>query len=89
MKSKIVERELTLRLSDTRRVTVELKATGVLDSNYGADADGNRGMPVWFIDDVTWDLPDTDDDGNTLSESDRKIVDGLLNLKVDDVDWDD
>ena len=87
MHKKMVVKELTLPLSESRRITVELRAECSYDPSHGADADGNRGMPVWFIDDVTWDLPDTDDDGNALTDREKKMVDGLLNLSVDDIEW--
>lgn len=79
-------KEITVTVNN-KQVTLVLYATAYYDSNYGADADGNRGMGVWFLEDVTWDLPDIDDDGNTLSDSEKKMVDGLLNLSVDDIEW--
>lgn len=43
--------------SDTRIVNVEFTANASLshDPNYGADADGNRGIPQDFIDDMILD----------------------------------
>ena len=29
----------------------------VHDPDYGADADGNRGIAVWFLDDIDYDIP--------------------------------
>ena len=79
-------KELILRVNN-KPVTVEVKAVAFYDSNHGADADGNRGMGVWFIDDVTWDIPETDDDGNTLNEDEKQTLNDLLDMKVDDIDF--
>ena len=77
-------KEITLTVNN-KPVTLELRAIAYCDSNYGADADGNRGMSVWFIDEVLWDLPEIDDDGNPLSEEEKQTLDNLLNTKIDDI----
>lgn len=34
--------------------SITVKATWIYDANYGADADGKRGIPCWFLDDVEY-----------------------------------
>jgi len=43
------EQTKTIRYNDD--LTVEISYILIRESNYGADADGNRGMDMWFIDD--------------------------------------
>ena len=61
-------------------------ATLIHDSNYGADADGNRGVPMDFIDDVYFEL---DEEAKKLPEADQTIVLDLAEKLGDKHDWTD
>lgn len=85
-------------ISETQRVeytdkdtqqTWEATAHAVMnyDSNYGADADGHRGVPMWFVDEVvvdTWRC-----DGELVAENKVpiEIQDIIYNLLDDMEDW--
>lgn len=79
-------KEITVTVNN-KQVTLDLYAKAYYDPNYGADADGNRGTGVYFIDEVTWETPECDDDGNKLSEEEKRTLNELLNTKVDDVNF--
>ena len=79
-------KEITVTVNN-KQVTLDLHAKAYYDSNYGADADGNRGMGVYFIDEVTWETPEHDDDGNKLSGEEKKALNELLDTKIDNVDF--
>jgi hypothetical protein len=80
-------KELTVELESGKTFEIEVTATGVYDSNYGADADGNRGMALWFLDEVAFDLPKTDEDGNILTIDELHELDVKLNKLALDEDW--
>ena len=74
MSTKNETKHFTVTLNDDdgyeqdHEVAVEL--TLELDSDYGADADGNRGMPTWFIED--WKIEEVD--GQDASELDKSFI---------------
>lgn len=74
-----VTKEITVTLKSGKKVTAEYTAVFYYDSNYGADADGNRGMPMWFLDDC---YPaaeiKTDDEGVELSKEEIEEADDLM-----------
>lgn len=80
-------KEFSIELGD-RTVTVLVDASGYFEPNYGSDADGNRGIPAWFLDDFEYDIPDDDDDGESLSETDKLQVESQLNTLLESHDWD-
>jgi hypothetical protein len=45
-----VSKETTIELSTGTTVDVEIEVFGEYDSQFGADADGNRGQGRWLID---------------------------------------
>lgn len=47
-----VTKQVKLQLPNGKELEFEATATVVHDSNYGADADGRRGVPMDFIDEV-------------------------------------
>lgn len=59
-------------------------ATFSHDANYGADADGNRGMPMDFIDDVWFKLDDRDKD---LPKETQQQILKLAGEKSDPGEW--
>ena len=56
---------------EDKEYSVTGSATFSHDSNYGADADGNRGMPMDFIDDVCFEI---DDDKDIPKETQQQIL---------------
>ena len=67
-------------LKDGREVNVLGEATYVYDPNYGADADGNRGMPMWFRD-------DSDITEVSLVETDASVALKDLSKEDQDLIW--
>ena len=82
-----VEKEISVELKSGKIVTVEVTAIGSYDSNYGADADGNRGMGVWFLDDVEFKIPEVADDGSGLHNLEMKEAEDLLNIRLESEDF--
>jgi hypothetical protein len=81
-------REFTVELKSGKQVTAEVSITFSHDSNYGADADGNRGVPMDFTDDVyVCDTLDKDDEGEELLPEEINEADGLLCAAAEDHDW--
>lgn len=80
-KPTILKKEFTVELGDDKTVTAEMNATFIYDANYGADADGNRGMGVWFVDDVypTHEIA-YDDDGRRLTREEIELAQDLLEI---------
>lgn len=69
-----------------REFSVEISAVLVHDGNYGADADGNRGMPMDFIEDVTVESVAAND-GEPVPDEVKKEVEALAEKRADDHDW--
>lgn len=79
----------TILSGDTEKfITIEITVTGHLDRNYGADADGNRGVPVWFIEDHDYTVPTLCDDGTTLTQADLEQLEEEVGNWVNNTDWD-
>jgi hypothetical protein len=69
-----------------REFEVVVSAQLVHDSHYGADADGNRGVPMDFIEDVTVESVAATDD-EPISDDDKKEVEKLAEAKADKHEW--
>ena len=82
--------EFTVTLKSGKVVTAEVECTLVHDSNYGADADGNRGMAMDFIDEIGLTVPiedpswEKDDNGVELSFEERQEAEKLILAEVED-----
>lgn len=59
-------------------------ATLIHDHNYGADADGNRGIPMDFLDDVEFELGE---DAKKLSDEDQVEILKIAENVGNDHDW--
>lgn len=70
-----------------RRVTLDVTAEGLYDSNYGADADGNRGWGEWFLEDYDYELPEKCDDEILISIEDKKILEAMIEKFVNETDF--
>ena len=81
-------KDLTVYTNNDKSVTVNVEVRAYLDSHYGADADGNRGTRKWLIDDVIFEVPNTDDDGYPLSQDEKNQVEKLVDEKVGSESWD-
>ena len=85
--------EFTVTLSTGKNVTAEFEANVFTDNNYGADADGNRGMSMDFVEDIEPTVPYSDpnwlkdDDGNALSEAEKAEAIELLEKLADGAEW--
>lgn len=86
MTKSYVKKDISVELSNGSEITTEVEFVGDYDSNYGADADGNRGIGVWFCDEENYILRSKDDDGNILSEEQKKEYEKLLEDKIANTD---
>lgn len=68
-------------------IEVSVEADFYYDSSYGADADGNRGIGVWFMDDYRIE----EIDGKSLKDHEASfvaLVEHAVSNKIDDIDFD-
>jgi hypothetical protein len=79
--------EFTVTLKSGKTTGAEVTAVLCFDNDYGADADGNRGMPATFLEELDWETPTVDDEGYTLSPKERHEADSLLSKVAEDHDW--
>ena len=82
-----IVKNITVGFGDDRVVTVEVEVTGSFDSHYGSDADGNRGVPAWFIDQAEFDIPERDNNGIEITNQDSDIISELLEEEIDKRVW--
>lgn len=75
--------EITVTLASGKQVTSEIDIHYSLEKNYGADADGNRGMDVTFCDGFTIHNTEFADDDSLLSADERIEAASLLESEVD------
>ena len=64
--------------------TVDYKATISVDNNYGADADGNRGMRVVEVEVEIEDYPKW-----CISDKDRSELEEAVQQEAEEHSWDD
>lgn len=62
---------LQLRDDNNEEIEVTAEADFELDTNYGADADGNRGRRVWELTSLEIKLPQNKDETLTIEEKSR------------------
>jgi len=69
--TKTFQYEFDMADEGTETWDVQIEYSTVTDRNYGADADGNRGMEVTFIEDVKFQIfdPKGKDITNTVMET--------------------
>jgi len=84
-----LKRELEFELSDEKYVTIEVEIYVDHDPNMNADADGNRGIDVWSVDDIDYKMPEKDDDGVALTDADKKDLEEKIEKEVRDLDIED
>jgi hypothetical protein len=81
-KIKEIEKEFVFELKSKTEVNVSLRAIYTYDPSYGSDADGNRGIGVWLLEDfetkILNDVP--------LSKEDEEELDALIEEKIDEMD---
>jgi predicted Ser/Thr protein kinase len=71
--------------ADVREYEADVRVVLVTESDYGADADGNRGMSVTFVDDVIIDEV-RDIYGKKVSVTDE--IEKVIGDLVEDMDFD-
>jgi hypothetical protein len=79
--------EFTVEAENGQKVTVEVVAIGELDSHYGADADGNRGIPLWTVKEFKFEIPQIDDSGEHLRAAAREELHDLILAEADVAVW--
>lgn len=55
-----------------KEVEVEYTVHYYLERGYGADADGNRGVDMWFIDDWEYSIPEECVDHTKLTPAEKE-----------------
>jgi len=70
---------------DYRFFEIEVDYTFVTDNNYGADADGNRGVRMSFLDDFSFKIrtEEGEDVTNNIKLNDKELYD-IITKKVDE-----
>ena len=88
MNDRRLYKDFTVSLANGKIVTAEMSALVVYEPDYGSDADGNRGTPMRFIEDVdmeeAWLL---DDEGQQLTHEEMDEASDLLFKKAELDDW--
>jgi hypothetical protein len=67
-------------------IEVRVTADFYYDSSYGADADGNRGIGVWFMNDYQID----EIEGKSLKDHEASfvaLVEHAVSKKIDDIEF--
>lgn len=82
-----MKRDIIVTLQNGKIVGSEVSLKIVHDSNYGADADGNRGIPTTFIEDVYFATPKFTLDGELLDVQEMEEAELLIESKIDDTNW--
>lgn len=82
-----ISREITVELDSGQSVTLEVEVYGNFEENYGADSDGNRGISTWFIDDIEYELPDFDDNGQELTAEQKVEACVLIDNQISRERW--
>ena len=82
--AKVTKEFEEIELSSGKTVTLEITVTGVYDARYGADADGNRGVGTWLIEDASYETHSDDD----LDDDDKAEIESRVESIVDSEDWD-
>lgn len=90
MSNRRLYKDFTVTLKNGRQVTAEVEALISYDPYYGADADGNRGVPMNFLEDLKLSHPVvTDDEDYILSNEEMLEADDLIMNKAELDDWEE
>lgn len=81
----ILTKNETIELSSGRSIDVEITIEAHNESDYGADADGNRGINTWFIEGHSCKY---DDDIELTEEEVSELEDKLENIVYENDAWD-
>jgi hypothetical protein len=77
-----ITREFEIELSDGRTINVSVTVEGEYESDYGADADGNRGVGTWFVSGHSFEADEA------LTPSEEYEVSEKVDELVSDESWD-
>ena len=83
-----ISKMMTVTLKSKKTVTTEVIVTGGYEANHGADADGNRGIGVWFLDDYEFIPQNTDDKEEPLSKEEQAEFESLIESEIENAEWD-
>jgi hypothetical protein len=81
-KQSTISRTWTFNLLDGKAVTIEVLLHGSYDPAYGSDADGNRGIGVWFLDDSEYKIPELDDEQKPLTNLEMQAIENLVEAAI-------
>lgn len=74
-----------VELPSGKVVNLTITVTGTHEANYGADADGNRGVSKWLIDSFTHEVTSDEDE---LDHEDHDQIAEKVEEMVYEEDWD-
>lgn len=95
MTTRTVSKEFTVETKSGKTVTCEVQGSISHDPAYGSDADGRRGVPMDFFEDVQLVVPitdpgwDKDDDDKPLTEEEKKEAEELLIHAAEQDTWEE
>ena len=95
MRDRTASKEFTVTLPSGKVVSAEVESVWSHDPNYGADADGHRGMAVDTLDDLYLTTPitnpcwESDDSGLYLNLQERREAEKLLLEKAEQDEWEE
>jgi hypothetical protein len=73
-----INKEANIELSTGTTIDVEIEIFGIYDSQFGADADGNRGEGRWLVDSHGYSVSDnvslTSEEEDELDEKIEELV---------------
>jgi hypothetical protein len=81
-----IKKELVIELPTNKLITLDVTLYIDHDAHYGADADGNRGVDAWFIDDIDYKLPTQDDYGDKLDDKEVVQLVKYIEKEIDNLD---
>jgi len=79
-------KDMSIELSTGTTIDVEITVEGVYDGMFGADADGNRGVGRWMVDNHSYMYMVSDNVSLTSEEDDE--LDEKIEEIVYEGDWD-
>lgn len=77
-----ISKEFEIEMSDETLINVTVTVTGIHEPDYGADADGNRGIDTWIVDSFNYDADDE------VSDELRSELDSRVEELVNGTEWD-
>ena len=78
-----VTKTVSIELESGEGLEIEVEAIAVYDPHYGADADGNRGVGTWFIDEINYHMP-----SDLKKEQENEVSDKIEKFVIQNFEFD-